>query len=58
MLKFIEKRYSLPALTARDAAQPDISTEFFDWTGPNMSTTSVPAAAQQITLPCYYTALP
>jgi phospholipase C len=58
LLKFIETRYGLPALTARDAAQPDISTEFFNWSGPNLSTTSVPAASQQPSLPCYYTSLP
>jgi phospholipase C len=58
MLKFIETRFNLPALTKRDAAQPDISTEFFDWTAPNKGTTSVPAAAKQISLPCYFTALP
>jgi phospholipase C len=30
ILKFIEKRFNLPSLTARDAAQPDMN-EFFDF---------------------------
>ena len=32
ILKFIEKRFNLGNLTKRDAAQPDISGEFFDFT--------------------------
>ncbi len=31
MLKLIETRFNLPPLTKRDAAQPDMSTEFFDF---------------------------
>jgi phospholipase C len=44
ILKFIEKRFSLPSLTARDAAQADMS-EFFDFTNiPNATPPSnVPA---------------
>ena len=44
ILKFIEKRFSLPSLTARDAAQADMS-EFFDFTNiPNLTPPSnVPA---------------
>jgi phospholipase C len=37
VLKFIEFRFNLPSLTARDAAQADMS-EFFDWTNvPNLT---------------------
>src|SRR5207302_8785890 len=32
ILKFIEKRFNLPNLTKRDAAQPDFDPEFFDFT--------------------------
>jgi phospholipase C len=32
ILNLIEKRFGVNALTARDAAQPDMS-EFFDFTG-------------------------
>jgi len=31
ILKLIETRFNLPALTARDAAQADMSTDFFDF---------------------------
>jgi len=42
ILKFIEVRYGLPNLTARDAAQPDM-TEFFDFTNaPNANPPSPP----------------
>ncbi len=37
MLKFIETRFNLPALTARDAAQDDM-TEFFDFSAPQIPT--------------------
>ncbi len=37
MLKFIETRFSLPALTARDAAQDDM-TEFFDFSSVQVPT--------------------
>jgi phospholipase C len=37
MLKFIETRFTLPALTARDAAQ-DNMTEFFDFSAPQIPT--------------------
>jgi phospholipase C len=36
ILKMIESRFNVPALTARDAAQPDMWTEYFDWSGPNL----------------------
>lgn len=37
ILKFIEKRFGVPSLTARDAAAPDM-TEFFDFTNPTFMT--------------------
>jgi phospholipase C len=46
VLRFVEKRFNLPNLTQRDAAQPDMS-EFFDFVNaPNMNPS---AAAQQNT---------
>jgi len=54
LLKFIETRFSLPSLTARDAAQIDM-TEFFDWSAPNLASTNPPA---QPSLSCYYDHLP
>jgi phospholipase C len=36
VLKFVEKRFNLPTLTQRDAAQADMS-EFFDFTAPNLT---------------------
>lgn len=44
ILKFIEERFNLPNLTARDAAQPDMAKEFFDFTAiPNKTPpTNVP----------------
>ena len=50
ILKFIETRFNLPSLTARDAAQPDFS-EFFDLTNiPNATPPSPPA--QPTNAPC------
>jgi phospholipase C len=46
VLKFVEKRFNLPSLTARDAAQPDMS-EFFDFA--NAPNFSPPAPAPQPT---------
>ncbi len=40
-LKFIELRFGLPNLTARDAAQPDM-TEFFDFANPSWLTPPTP----------------
>lgn len=40
-LKFIEKRWNLPSLTARDAAMPDM-TEFFDFSGAPWATPPTP----------------
>jgi phospholipase C len=56
ILKFIETRFNLPALTKRDAAQPDM-TEFFDFNNPPwMSPPSPPA--QNMKNPCYLTKVP
>jgi phospholipase C len=56
ILKFIETRFSLSALTKRDAAQPDM-TEFFDFNNPPwMSPPSPPA--QNVKNPCYVTKVP
>ncbi len=54
MLKLIETRFDLPNLTKRDAFQPDM-TEYFDFTAPNLKSTSPP---DQPTLPCYFDHLP
>jgi phospholipase C len=56
ILKFIENRFGLPSLTARDAAQPDMS-EFFDLTNvPNQTAPSPPA--QPTNAPCTLHTLP
>ncbi|HEU5400296.1 MAG TPA: alkaline phosphatase family protein, partial [Terriglobales bacterium] len=56
ILKFIEKRFGLPNLTARDAAQADMS-EFFDFTNiPNQTAPSPPA--QPTSAPCTIHTLP
>jgi phospholipase C len=36
ILKMIETRFNVQALTARDAAQPDMWAEFFDFSAPNL----------------------
>ncbi|HWR13678.1 MAG TPA: alkaline phosphatase family protein [Terriglobales bacterium] len=56
ILKFIEKRYNLPNLTARDAAQIDM-TEFFDFVNKPWATPPAPPA-QPTDGPCYYDHLP
>ena len=57
ILKFIEVRFGLDPLTARDAAQPDISKLFFDFANkPNLNPPTPPN--QPITGPCYITSLP
>jgi phospholipase C len=56
ILKFIETRFSLPALTARDAAQIDM-TEFFDFTNPVWMTPPTPPA-QATNGACYVNQLP
>ena len=56
ILKFIETRFKLSALTQRDAAQPDM-TEFFDFTNaPNLKFGTPPP--QPNTKACYFTTLP
>jgi phospholipase C len=56
ILKFIETRYSLPALTKRDAAQMDM-TEFFNFNNPPwMSPPALPA--QNLSNPCYLDRVP
>jgi len=56
ILRFIEKRFKLQTLTARDAAQPDISY-FFDFTNaPNLNPPTAPT--QPTHGPCYITSLP
>jgi len=55
ILKFIETRFHLPSLTARDAAQPDMS-EFFDFV--NVPWTTPPPPPQQLqNMPCILEAL-
>jgi phospholipase C len=49
VLKFVEKRFNLPNLNARDAAQADME-EFFDFSSPNLNPPS--PASQPINLPC------
>jgi phospholipase C len=56
ILRFIELRFGLQTLTARDAAQPDLSF-FFDFTNkPNLNPPMPPA--QPTGGPCYITSLP
>jgi len=49
VLKFVEKRFNLPNLNARDAAQPDME-EFFDFSSPNLNPGT--PASQPINLAC------
>ena len=56
ILKLIETRFNLPALTKRDAAQPDM-TEFFDFQNPPWVAPPVPPA-QTTNGPCYVDHLP
>jgi phospholipase C len=56
MLKFIETRWSLPALTARDKAQQDM-TEFFDFNNPPWVTPPTPPT-QNTSNPCYLDHVP
>src|SRR5216684_3956351 len=52
-LKFIETRFKLPSLTARDAAQPDM-TEFFDFTGAPWKTPPTGVPTQPVVGPCTF----
>jgi phospholipase C len=56
ILKFIETRFNIPALTARDAAQDDMS-EYFNFTNPPWSTPPTPPA-QNTGGACYLNSLP
>jgi phospholipase C len=56
ILKLIEKRFGLPTLTKRDAAQMDM-TEFFDFTNPPWMTPPTPPV-QNTDAPCYLDQLP
>ena len=47
MLKFIETRWKLPALTKRDARQMNM-TEFFDWNAPNANPPAAPTPAETL----------
>src|SRR5262249_3978276 len=54
ILKLIETRFNLPALTARDAASPDM-TEFFDFSSavaPQLTPPMPPPARDPNTMPC------
>jgi len=56
ILKLIETRFNLPALTKRDAAQMDM-TEFFDFSNPAWLTPPTPPV-QNVSDPCYLNKLP
>jgi phospholipase C len=56
ILKLIETRFNVPALTARDAAQP-VMTEFFDFNNPPWITPPTPPV-QSVSGPCYINQLP
>jgi phospholipase C len=53
ILKFIETRFALPNLTARDKAQPDM-TEFFDFVNPPWVTPPTGIPTQPTTGPCTF----
>jgi phospholipase C len=54
ILKFIETRWKLPNLTARDAAMPDM-TEFFDFANKPWATPPTPPAQVMTGTPCDFT---
>jgi phospholipase C len=56
VLKFIEKRFNLPNLSARDAKQPDISAMFNFADSPNLNPPTPPV--QPTNGPCYFDRLP
>ena len=56
ILKLIETRFKVPALTRRDDAQMDM-TEFFDFANPPWATPPSPPA-QNMGGPCYLDKLP
>ena len=55
ILKYIEDRYGLPRLSARDAAQASLD-EFFDFSAPNLKPPAAPT--QPTNGPCYHDHLP
>ena len=57
ILKLIQTRFGLPSLTARDAAQPNM-TEFFDFANPPWMTPPTDIPAQPTSAPCYRDRLP
>lgn len=56
VLKFIQTRFDLPALTARDSSQSDMY-DFFDFAAPPRLTPPTPPA-QPTNGPCYYDRVP
>lgn len=56
-LKLVEDRFNLPALTKRDAAQPHMYQEFFDFNNPPWMTPPTPPA-QLTNGACYLDKLP
>jgi len=58
ILKLVETRFGLPTLTARDAAQIDMSTEFFDFTTAPWKTPPTNVPQQNTTGACYLDHLP
>lgn len=56
ILKFLETRFSLPTLTARDAAQPDM-TEFFDFANVPWATPPSNVPKQDTSMSCVLEAL-
>ena len=57
ILKFIETRFKLPSLTKRDAAQVDMSQEFFDFVNVPWKTAPTPPV-QATNGPCYLDHVP
>jgi phospholipase C len=57
MLKLIETRFKLPSLTARDAAQPDMSQEFFDFVKVPWATPPSDVPTQDRSMQCVLGAL-
>jgi phospholipase C len=58
ILKLIEKRFGLNALTLRDAAQADMSTDFFDFVNVPWATPPTNVPAQIMSGPCNLNAPP
>jgi phospholipase C len=58
ILKLIEKRFGLNALTLRDAAQADMSTDFFDFVNVPWATPPTNVPTQIMSGPCNLDAPP